>query len=108
MDAGNPLGRVAVYSVSPGKSEITWVVLPPHQSREWTESQQQNPVLEYKPGCPLCSYPGESEYQVVFAYAYLAPGGSQPGQLALWITLASGPYATEKLNSWASLYVNFS
>ncbi len=81
---------------------------PPHQSREWTESPQENPVLEYKPGCAQCSYPGESEYQVVFAYAYLAPGASQAGTTILWIAFCSGPDATEKLNSWALLYVNFS
>jgi hypothetical protein len=90
IDAGNVHGRVAVYPTQ-GKSETTWVVLPPHQSREWTESQQQNPVLEYKPGCALCSYPGESEYQVVFAYAYLAPGGPQPGELSCGLRSAPVP-----------------
>jgi hypothetical protein len=91
VDAGNVHGRVAVYPISPGTGETTWVILPPHQSREWTESQQQNPVLEYKPGCALCSYPGESEYQVVFAYAYLAPGGQQPGQLPCGLRSAPVP-----------------
>ena len=76
LDAGNEHGRVVVYAPPPG-AETSILTLPPHQSREWTESQQENPVLEYKPGCPICSYPGEREYQVVFAYAYLA-GASQP------------------------------
>lgn len=82
VNAGNPLGRVAVYPAAEGDREMMWVILPPHKSREWVESPRDNPVLEYKPGCALCSYPGETEYQVVFAYAYLAPGGSQPGQLS--------------------------
>jgi hypothetical protein len=30
------------------------------------------------------------------------------GAVALWFALGSGPDATEKLNSWRSLYVNFS
>ena len=81
VNAGNPRGRVAVYPATPDSHETKWVTLAPHQIREWTESTQANPVLAYKPGCALCSYPGESEYQVVFAYAYLAPGGPQPGQL---------------------------
>ncbi len=79
LDAGNEHGRVVVFAPPPG-DEATLLTLEPHQSREWTESQQENPVLEYKPGCPLCSYPGEREYQVVFAYAYLA-GVSQPAGL---------------------------
>jgi hypothetical protein len=79
LDAGNEHGRVVVYAPPPG-AEANILTLPPHQSREWTESQRENPVLEYKPGCPLCSYPGEREYQVVFAYAYLA-GANQPAGL---------------------------
>jgi hypothetical protein len=75
VDAGNEHGRVVVYPPAPGKKEATFLTLPPHQSRKWIESQQENPAIEYKPGCAICSYPGESEYQVVFAYAYL--GGSQ-------------------------------
>ena len=43
-----------------------------HQIREWTESPQENPVLEYKPGCRHVFLSGESQYQVVFAYAYIA------------------------------------
>lgn len=91
MDAGNPQGRVAVYPAAVANDETRWVTLAPHQAREWTESPQENPVLEYKPGCAQCSYPGESEYQVVFAYAYLAPGGQQPGQLSCGLRSAPVP-----------------
>jgi hypothetical protein len=79
LDAGNEHGRVVVYA-PPAGAETKFLTLAPHQTREWIESQRENPVLEYKPGCPMCSYPGEREYQVVFAYAYLA-GGSQPAGL---------------------------
>ncbi len=72
-------GRVAVYPAAAGNDEAKWVTLAPHQTREWTESPAENPVLEYKPGCAQCSYPGESEYQVVFAYAYIGPGGCNRG-----------------------------
>ena len=106
VDAGNAHGRVAVYPPAAGGDD-KWLTLPPHQAREWTESPQENPVLEYKPGVRMCSYPGESEYQVVFAYAYLAPGGSATGAAGLWIALGSGAHATEKLNSRALTYVNF-
>lgn len=89
VNAGNEHGRVMVYP--PGKGETTWVTVAPHQSRVWIASQQQNPVLEYKPGCTMCSYPGESEYQVVFAYAYLAGAGQQAGSLACGLRSAPVP-----------------
>jgi len=91
VDAGNPHGRVAVYPAAAAKDETKWVTLAPHQTREWTESPQENPVLDYKPGCAQCSYPGESEYQVVFAYAYIASGGLQPGQLTCGLRSAPVP-----------------
>ena len=91
VDAFNPHGRIAVYPAAQAKAEMKWVILPPHKSREWVESPQDNPVLEYKPGCALCSYPGESEYQVVFAYAYLAPESKQLGLLPCGLRSAPVP-----------------
>jgi hypothetical protein len=79
LNAGNAHGPVMVYS-SPN-ADVRLVTLAPHQSRVWVESPGDNPVLEYKPGCALCSYPGESEYQVVFAYAYLPAGEHEAGLL---------------------------
>jgi hypothetical protein len=74
VDAGNEHGRVAVY---PTAGETKLVTVGPHQHREWIESVQENPVLAYNPGCAQCSYPGEHEYRVVFAYAYLGAAGSK-------------------------------
>jgi hypothetical protein len=82
LDAGNEHGRVVVYPAAPGSGERKLLVLPPHQSREWMESEEENPVLAYKPGCKQCPYPGEREYQVVFAYAYLAGSGQPAGLLS--------------------------
>ena len=53
----------------------------------------------------MCSYPGESEYQVVFAYAYLAGGGRNPGLAGLWLAFRSGAHAAEILNI-SPAYVN--
>jgi hypothetical protein len=72
VDAGNPHGRVMVYPPAPG--EIDAFTVAPHQSKQWVSTQQENAVLAYNPGCKSCSYPGESEYQVVFAYAYAGNG----------------------------------
>jgi hypothetical protein len=71
-DAGNERGRVIVYSAPAGQPKL--LILPAHKSTTWDESQRQNPVLAYTPGCKLCSYEGEREYQVIFAYAYLSAG----------------------------------
>ena len=90
VNAGNEHGRVMVY---PGQSIVGTGLLtvPPHKSKEWTESAQENPVLEYKPGCAICSYPGESQYQVVFAYAYRTGSGEPDGLLACGLRSAPVP-----------------
>ena len=90
VNAGNEQGRVFVY---PSQSIVVtnFLSVPPHQSRQWTENAQENPVLEYKPGCALCSYPGESQYQVVFAYAYLAGGNPPSGLLVCGLRSAPVP-----------------
>lgn len=74
LNAGNEHGRLVVYSPAPA-SEMKYLTVGPHQSFEWSETQQENPVLAYEPSCKSCSYPGEREYRVVFAYAYPADGG---------------------------------
>jgi hypothetical protein len=90
VNAGNEHGRIMVY---PNQSIVAaeTLAVPPHQSKEWTESQQENHVLEYKPGCAICSYPGESQYQVVFAYAYLTGAGGPTGLLACGLRSAPVP-----------------
>jgi hypothetical protein len=90
LDAGNEHGRVVVYAAAPG-NETKLLTVPPHQTSEWIESQKENHVLEYKPGCALCSYPGEREYQVVFAYAYLADASQPAGLLSCGLRSAPVP-----------------
>jgi hypothetical protein len=90
VNAGNEHGRVMVYP-NQNSAEASFLTVPAHQSREWTESPQENPVLEYKPGCAICSYPGESQYQVVFAYAYLAGADETHGLLACGVRSAPVP-----------------
>jgi hypothetical protein len=71
LDAANEHGRLVVYKSPPASVPEMSFTVKPHQARQWIESELENPVLAYKPGCPICSYPGEREYRVVFAYAYL-------------------------------------
>jgi hypothetical protein len=91
LDAGNEHGRVVVFAAAAGQRETKFLTLLPHKSVDWVESQLENPVLEYKPGCKLCSYPGEREYQVVFAYAYLAEGSQPAGLLSCGLRSAPVP-----------------
>jgi hypothetical protein len=79
VNAENERGPVIVYPVD--NAEVKVVTVAPRQSRVWIESPEENPVLEYKPGCAQCSYPGESEYQVIFAYAYQPSAGREAGLL---------------------------
>ncbi len=90
LDAGNERGRVVVYAPAADEGEKTFLTLAPHASQEWVASQQQNAVLAYQPGCKMCSYPGEREYQVVFAYAYLGAAG-QSGLLSCGLRTAPVP-----------------
>lgn len=65
-----------------------------HASEQWTETMLNNPTIAYRPTCPQCNYPGESEYEAVFAYAYLPgpEGPAPPGAPALLrCGLRSGP-----------------
>jgi hypothetical protein len=71
FDPMNERGRLVIFKVPLERTSWKSFTVQPHQSRMWVESEQENPVLEYKPGCPLCSYPEEYEYHVIFAYAYL-------------------------------------
>jgi hypothetical protein len=91
LDAGNEHGSVVVYPPTADQGEITVLTLAPHQSKEWVASQLDNPVLAYQPGCKLCSYPGERQYQVVFAYAYLAASGQPAGLLPCGLRSAPVP-----------------
>jgi hypothetical protein len=90
LDAGNERGRVVVYPPPADEGETRFLTLAPHASQEWVASQRENAILAYQPGCKMCSYPGEREYQAVFAYAYLA-AGAQPGLLACGLRTAPVP-----------------
>ena len=89
LNAGNEHGPVMVYP--PANANVTFVTLGPHKSRIWIETPEENSVTEYKPGCALCSYPGETEYQVIFAYAYLPAGGRESGLLPCGLRSAPVP-----------------
>jgi hypothetical protein len=90
VDATNERGPLAAYQSPEGGVLRGSFSVKPHESRQWLESEAENPVLEYKPGCPICSYPGERQYRVVFAYAYL-PADKENREGLLSCGLRSSP-----------------
>jgi len=50
-----------------------YLTVPAHGSRDWTVRMRDDPAIQYRPSCARCNYPGETEYQAIFAYAYLPP-----------------------------------
>ena len=86
VDAINEKGKLFAYQPKNAPQNPKYMTIPAHGSHEWTESEQANPTLAYRPGCAICNYPGERQYRVVFAYAYVpAPGETEPGLLACGI-----------------------
>ena len=71
VDATDERKGLIVYQPSYPRIPGKFFSVKPHQVSQWIESEVENPVLAYNPRCPICSYPGERVYQVVFAYAYL-------------------------------------
>jgi hypothetical protein len=67
-----------------------YLTVPARGSRQWTEPILDNPAIAYQPGCPQCNYPGENDYQAVFAYAYV-PNAAEPATDLLRCGLRSNP-----------------
>jgi hypothetical protein len=42
-----------------------------HGSEDWTVAMRDHPAIQYRPSCAHCNNPGETDYQAIFAYAYL-------------------------------------
>ena len=81
VDAINERGPVFAYQPKVAPAHPKYVTVPAHGNYEWEERVPGNPVLDYKPSCAICNYPGEHEYKAVFAYAYLPPAEEHAGDL---------------------------
>lgn len=90
VNAENPRGLMFAFRPAVPPSDPHYLTVPAHGSLRWTESIKDHPALAYEPGCPMCSYPGESQYQAVFSYAYL-PNAEEPLQDLLRCGLRSAP-----------------
>jgi hypothetical protein len=81
VDALRPNGRMFAYTPPAPPTHPEYFTVPAHGFRQWHESMLNNPTIDYRPGCPLCNYPGESDYQAVFAYAYIPHREEHAGAL---------------------------
>lgn len=92
VDAENPHGRMFAYRPATPAADPQYLIVPAHQSREWTQAMRDHPSIAYQPSCPMCRYRGETVYQAVFAYAYLpAPGEHAPDLLRCGLRSAPVP-----------------
>jgi hypothetical protein len=64
-------GLMFAYRPAEPPNRPSYLVVPAGGSQEWTEAMLDNPTIGYRPSCAHCNYSGETEYQAVFAYAYL-------------------------------------
>lgn len=75
VDAQREKGPMFAYRSTVPVKNPAYLTVPARGSRTWAESMRDDPAIAYRPGCAQCNYPGEKEYQAVFAYAYLPPAG---------------------------------
>jgi hypothetical protein len=71
VDAMSPNGKMFVYRATRRVEASQILEVPPHSVVEWEQGAKENPVLEFKPGCAMCSHPDDREFRGIFAYAYL-------------------------------------
>lgn len=90
VNALNPKGPMFAYTPPAPPADPGYLTIPAHGSQQWSEAMLNNPAIAYQPSCPLCNYPGESEYQAVFAYAYL-PNAQENAPELLHCGLRSDP-----------------
>lgn len=92
VDAERPKGAMFAYRPAAAPADPQYLTVPAHGSQEWVEAMREHPAIAYDPSCPMCNYPGESQYQAVFAYAYLpAPDEDEPDLLRCGLRSAPVP-----------------
>lgn len=71
VDAEREHGAMFAYRPPVESTDAEYLTVPAHGSKEWSEAMRDHPAIEYRPSCAKCNYPGEKEYQAIFAYAWL-------------------------------------
>jgi hypothetical protein len=77
-----PSGPMFAWRLSSPSAHPQYLTVPAKGSQQWTEAMRDDPAIAYRPSCARCNYPGEHDYEAVFAYAYLpGPAEHAPGLL---------------------------
>jgi len=71
VNALSEKGPMFAYQPAAPPDHTEYLTVSAHSSHDWTEPMRDDPAIDYRPSCARCNYPGETEYQAVFAYAYL-------------------------------------
>jgi len=71
VDALRDNGPMFAYQPAAPPEHAEYLTVPAHGSQDWVVPMRDDPAIAYRPSCARCNYPGETEYQAVFAYAYL-------------------------------------
>lgn len=90
VDALRANGPMFAYRPAATAQKQQYLVVPAHSSSQWSEPMLHNDAIAYRPSCPICNYPGEDDYQAVFAYAWL-PSDEQHVPDLLHCGLRSAP-----------------
>jgi len=90
VNALNPRGPMFAYREAEPEQALPDLKVPAHGNLAWTEAMRDHPAIAYRPSCRHCNYPGEREYQAIFAYASL-PGANEGAEDLLRCGLRSAP-----------------
>lgn len=85
-----PHGPMFAWHAATAPADPQYLTVPAKGSQQWIESMRDDPAIDYRPSCAHCNYPGEHDYQAVFAYAYL-PGPDEHATNLLRCGLRSDP-----------------
>lgn len=85
-----PNGPMFSWSQASAPAAPRYLAVPAKGSQQWVEAMRDDPAIDYRPSCAHCNYPGEREYEAVFAYAYL-PGPAEHVRDLLRCGLRSDP-----------------
>lgn len=85
-----PQGPMFAWRPATASADPQILTVPAKASQQWVESIREDPSIAYRPSCAHCNYPGEREYEAVFAYAVL-PGQDEHAPELLRCGLRSDP-----------------
>jgi hypothetical protein len=100
VDALRENGPMFAYQPAAPPERAQFLTVPAHGSEDWVVPMRDDPAIQYRPSCARCNYPGETEYQAIFAYAYLPnPEEHAPDLLRCGLRSAPVPMPPVALHS---------